>query len=218
MAVNTHCHFDHVGRNWQFADGWYWPAQPSTASAQQGQTHAQVGEYVADGCNCAPYPADFCPEEYAIPPYPHWQPLHDGQIFDLGGRTVRVQHAPGHSPDSIVLVDDDNKLLFTGDTYYPAPLYTQMHSDTGMNGDFWMFRATMHALAQRYAEYTLYNGHNEPRRPGTMLCAAAEAFDAVAQGKAPFAVGADGLRRYTWGDVQILTAPGGPPAQKPSEQ
>ena len=38
-------------------------------------------------------------------------------------------YPPGHSPDSIMLAEDDRKLLFTGDTFYPAALYVALASD-----------------------------------------------------------------------------------------
>lgn len=209
-AVNTHCHFDHVGRNWQFADGWYWPSRPSRASAQNGQGHAALAQYVAPGCNSRPYPADFVPEQYAIRPYPAWKELSEGQLFALGGRTLRVLHTPGHSPDSVMLADDERRLLFTGDTFYPAPLYTHMTSEEGMDANFAQFRATLHSLAQRYGGYTLYTSHNEPRRPGSVLQSAADAFDAAANGRAAYASDADGLRRYEWNGIAVVTGPGGP--------
>ena len=31
--------------------------------------------------------------------------------------------APGHTPDSIALLDRQDQLLFTGDTYYPGPIF-----------------------------------------------------------------------------------------------
>ncbi|MCP4155409.1 MAG: MBL fold metallo-hydrolase, partial [bacterium] len=48
-----------------------------------------------------------------------WAP--DSQT-DLGGRILTVIHAPGHSPDSIVLFDRKRNLLFTGDFIYPGGL------------------------------------------------------------------------------------------------
>ena len=45
-----------------------------------------------------------------------FEPLTDGQIFDLGDRTLEVLTTPGHTPGSIVLLDKKNKMLFLGDT------------------------------------------------------------------------------------------------------
>ncbi len=42
-------------------------------------------------------------------------PLEEGQIFNLGGRFIKVMETPGHTPGEICLLDIGNKLLFTGD-------------------------------------------------------------------------------------------------------
>ncbi|MDT3438172.1 MBL fold metallo-hydrolase [Pseudofrankia sp. BMG5.37] len=54
---------------------------------------------------------------------PAARPLADGEVIDLGGRTLRVLHSPGHSPDSLCLLDERDGLLFVGDTL--------------ITGDFW---------------------------------------------------------------------------------
>ena len=49
--------------------------------------------------------------------------LHDGDKIDLDGRVLEVLATPGHTPDSIMLLDRANGLLFTGDMYYPGPIF-----------------------------------------------------------------------------------------------
>lgn len=41
--------------------------------------------------------------------------LKDGDVIDLGNRTLRVIHTPGHSYGHIMLLDETNKMLFSGD-------------------------------------------------------------------------------------------------------
>src|SRR5213075_1287690 len=43
--------------------------------------------------------------------------------INLGGRTLEILSTPGHTPDAISLLDRNSGLLFTGDTYYPAPIW-----------------------------------------------------------------------------------------------
>ncbi len=40
----------------------------------------------------------------------------DGMRIDLGGRVLEVIHTPGHTDGSISLLDEDNRILFSGDT------------------------------------------------------------------------------------------------------
>ena len=37
-----------------------------------------------------------------------------------------MEHTPGHSPDSICLLDRTAGLLWTGDTFYPGPIYLHL--------------------------------------------------------------------------------------------
>jgi hypothetical protein len=41
--------------------------------------------------------------------------LHEGAVFDLGDRILRVYEVPGHSNGSDVLLDEENGILFSGD-------------------------------------------------------------------------------------------------------
>lgn len=49
---------------------------------------------------------------------PEILPLHDGQQFDLGGRTITVVHLPGHSPGSCCFIDSGTRIAFTSDSFY----------------------------------------------------------------------------------------------------
>ena len=49
--------------------------------------------------------------------------VHDTEQIDLGDRNLEVIFTPGHTPDSLCLLDRWNRLLFTVDTFYPGPIY-----------------------------------------------------------------------------------------------
>ncbi len=49
--------------------------------------------------------------------------LNNEETIELGGRILEIMATPGHTPDSICLLDRENGLLFTGDTYYPATIW-----------------------------------------------------------------------------------------------
>jgi hydroxyacylglutathione hydrolase len=46
-----------------------------------------------------------------------------GSTLDLGGRRLTSLHAPGHTPDGMVLLDRERNLLFAGDLLYPLGAY-----------------------------------------------------------------------------------------------
>lgn len=53
-----------------------------------------------------------------------FEPLHDGQLLDIGNVKVDVLHTPGHSPDSVCLLVTDKRrgdapwFVITGDTLF----------------------------------------------------------------------------------------------------
>jgi AraC-like DNA-binding protein len=57
--------------------------------------------------------------------------LAPGAILDLGEREVRVLYTPGHTEDSVSLLDIEAGMIFTGDFIYPGPLYAFL-SNSGM--------------------------------------------------------------------------------------
>jgi len=75
------------------------------------------------GAICGELPAGFDPKTYAVKPFHITNWIHDGSKIDLGGRILQVISTPGHTPDSISLWDAQNKLLFTGDMYYPGAIF-----------------------------------------------------------------------------------------------
>lgn len=52
------------------------------------------------------------------PPQRAIQPLKPGDTVQVGGVSFRILHTPGHSPDSITLVADDEQIAFTGDVLF----------------------------------------------------------------------------------------------------
>jgi glyoxylase-like metal-dependent hydrolase (beta-lactamase superfamily II) len=120
-VVNSHTHNDHVGDNWRFSDI-YGMDTAFTRESAKGSTADAQAEITPDAI-CGPLPAGFDAKTYATRPFhiTHW--LHGGEKIDLGGRVLEVIPTPGHTPDSISLWNAQNKLLFTGDMYYPGPIF-----------------------------------------------------------------------------------------------
>ena len=44
--------------------------------------------------------------------------LADGQVIEVGGTTLRVLATPGHSPGGVCLYDEDDGVVFSGDTLF----------------------------------------------------------------------------------------------------
>ncbi|MEA4911740.1 MAG: MBL fold metallo-hydrolase [Oscillospiraceae bacterium] len=205
FVVNTHCHFDHIGGNHQFDEGYILDAPSAHWRSEHGISHADSVKQLTGDSLWKPAPAGFSPDTYESKPFPNWSFVQHGHVFDLGGRSFRVVATPGHSPDSIMLADDANKILFTGDTVYPATLYAHLESDDGMYSELEVYRRTMHRVAAAYDGYTLLCSHNEPLRPGTLLNDVAAAFDAVAEGTIPCETDRYSLKKYQFDGFALVT-------------
>jgi glyoxylase-like metal-dependent hydrolase (beta-lactamase superfamily II) len=120
-VLNSHTHNDHVGDNWRFDDIYAMDTDFTRRNANGSRQDAQAE--IAPGEICGELPSGFSPRDYTTRPFhiSHW--LHDGDKIALGERTLKVIATPGHTPDSISLLDEKNGLLFTGDTFYPGPIF-----------------------------------------------------------------------------------------------
>jgi glyoxylase-like metal-dependent hydrolase (beta-lactamase superfamily II) len=137
---------------------------------------------------------------YATKPWKIAAYTHDADKFDLGGRTIEVIATPGHTPDAISLIDRANGLLFTGDTYYPAPIWL-FRPET----DFDAYAASIRRLAALAPQIKLVLGaHNIPVALPTVLPRLVAAFDAVRAGKVAASPDSPGKVLYKVDDISFL--------------
>lgn len=60
-----------------------------------------------------------------------WQPIMDNEKIDLGGRVLTAVHTPGHTNGSICFIDEQTKILFSGDTVNKSIILMRMpNNDT----------------------------------------------------------------------------------------
>lgn len=98
-VINTHGHLDHSGGNGEWASVMMLPGA------------------VADLVTCYR-----CPFDVSKLPHPDYEKklVRDGDVIDLGGRTVTVLDISAHSNGSLALLDRKNKMLFVGDEFESA--------------------------------------------------------------------------------------------------
>jgi glyoxylase-like metal-dependent hydrolase (beta-lactamase superfamily II) len=121
VVLNSHTHNDHVGGNWQFDFVYGMDTAFTRANAKGSRDDAQAE--LGPDMICGDLPKNFNSKTYATKPWKISAAVHDGFKINLGGRTVEIVATPGHTPDAICLLDRANGLLFTGDTYYPGPIW-----------------------------------------------------------------------------------------------
>jgi glyoxylase-like metal-dependent hydrolase (beta-lactamase superfamily II) len=125
-VLNSHTHFDHAGGNREFSDVRNLDDPYSLASAR-GEIPESLAAYARETLDedrvCGPLPAGVTSRDYAVPTWRIAAHVRDGERLDLGGRALEILRTPGHTPDSICLLERESGLLLTGDTYYSGEIY-----------------------------------------------------------------------------------------------
>ena len=178
VVLNSHTHDDHVGGNWQFNFILGMDTAFTRENAKGSTADAQAE--IAPGEICGDLPKRFDPKAYRTKPWHVSFFIHDGFKIKLGSRTVEVIATPGHTPDAIALIDRENGLLFTGDTYYPAPIWLYRPET-----DLVAYEKSIARLAALAPEVkTVLGAHNIPVAQPEVLPALVRAFADLQAGKA----------------------------------
>jgi glyoxylase-like metal-dependent hydrolase (beta-lactamase superfamily II) len=199
-VLNSHTHDDHVGDNWQFAVVYAMDTDFTRKNAQGSREDAQAE--IASDQICGALPKGFDSKSYATRPWKITSYVHDGDHIDLGGRTIEVLAAPGHTPDSVSLLDRANGLLFTGDTYYPATIWLYRPET-----DLTAYDASIRRLAALAPQIkTVLGEHNIPVASPSVLSHLVKAFEDVRAGKAAARPGDPGQVIYQVGEFSFRMA------------
>ncbi len=98
---------------------------------------------------------EYNPVVYAFSPFLEGatRALNDGDIIRAGDNNFKIFHTPGHSSDSVCLYNEDDRVLFAGDT----PVIVR-----GLNGSYENdFINALNKLCEKQIE-SIYFGHGDP--------------------------------------------------------
>ncbi len=178
-VLNSHSHFDHIGGNYQFEN----ILSPSTEFAVSNSTGIETDQVKMEASSealCHGLPDGVTRESHRIKPYTITSRITDGDIIDLGGRELEILQIPGHTDDSIALLDREAGLLWTGDSFYEGPIWL-FFPETDLRA----YKASLARIADLVPELTaLFPAHNTPRADPSMLLDTQNALELVFEGKA----------------------------------
>jgi len=198
IVLNSHTHDDHVGGNWQFETVFGMDTDFTRTNAKGSRQDAQ--DELGPGMICGKLPQGFDSKAYATRPWKISRLLHDHDKVDLGGRTLEVISTPGHTPDAISLLDRAHGLLFTGDTYYPAPIWL-FRPETSLDD----YVASVKHLAALAPQLRLVLGqHNVPFARPEVLVTLVTAIETVRAGKVRGEPQDDGKALYRSNGISFL--------------
>lgn len=168
IVVNTHGHCDHVYGNVFFEEAYLHeadlPLMKEHFSMPQGKE---------------------CLKRTGLTPCPT-KSIRQGDVIDLGGKRLEIYEVPGHTKGSIVLLDRDERILFTGDA---------------LNGHLWMqlkestsILTLMHSIESlqpiRGAFDRILTGHSQAPEDASLIdelyAGAQELLDGKTQGDSDY--------------------------------
>ncbi len=154
-VVITHGHPDHVCGAFQFADLHISSKDKNLLNAfYNRETRKQILENRFKDQT----PTNFSKEEWINAKPGSIFTVQEEDVFDLGGRKLKVLALPGHTQGSICLLDKENKLLFSGDSIQVAPLL--MYLDTSLSLSIY-FDSLIHIYSFKDDYSTILPSHGE---------------------------------------------------------
>jgi len=105
LIINTHCHYDHAGGDRDFV----------LAAGCEVAIHKLEAELLRKGDQVITLAGNF---GRRLEPLEIASELHGGDRVKLGELTLEVLHTPGHTQGSICMYGREQKILFSGDTFF----------------------------------------------------------------------------------------------------
>ena len=143
----THGHFDHI-----------LAAQPlAEETGAAVYIHAEDAEMLDD-----PEKSAYTPQVCLLNPPQNLARVHYEDTLEICGEELIVLHTPGHTKGSVCLHDEEDGILFTGDTLFRAGYgRTDLHG-----GSDRMIAASLMNLFRLPGDTEVYSGHGSPTTIG----------------------------------------------------
>jgi len=163
-VVASHMHYDHIGSHASFQQVAMIDL-PETRSATK------------DNWYSPPLAKSVWPLAHGFRVTEWWKP---GDVIDIGGRRIEVVHIPGHSTDSIALVERASGYAWVGDHLYAGTLVANLPGS-----DLATYLASTRKLLTDYPEIkTVFGAHEDGRMTRDSLVALESALTAILEHRA----------------------------------
>ena len=191
VAAATHVHWDHIGGHKYFREFYAREAERSWLDGEFPLPISLIRHMLTKDCDL---PDGYDAEQYELFQGVPSRWLADGDVIDLGGRSIKVIHTPGHSPGHMCFWDESYRFMYTGDLIYRGTLYANYPST-----DPKAYLASVQKLSL-YEPSRLFPGHHGSDIPTDVVGRIRDALQSL---------DADGLLhhgsgRFDYGDWSIL--------------
>jgi glyoxylase-like metal-dependent hydrolase (beta-lactamase superfamily II) len=187
LVIPSHLHFDHVGDLQEFDN-----VRLLDTPALRAQVH---GGYFVEP-----------PSQYLLRARKRYRVkgwIADGASIDLGGRVIQFLSTPGHTPDSVSLIDAGHDRLYTGDIVNRVVTLVDVPGSDVQA----MAASLQRLLALSPPDAPAYEAHSEqPLQPAELKLLAAGIAD-IAAGRAhskPMCLAGIPMQRFDVGEFPIV--------------
>ena len=116
-AVVLNNSYDHAGGWHSFAERACHPLDAPTLANFDVETEA-VSDYLNDSTLWSLPSEGYRIDDYSLKPAKPTRLVKDGDVFELGDRSLQVMHVPGRSPGGLAIWEETTGSLFTSDMLY----------------------------------------------------------------------------------------------------
>lgn len=177
-VINSHTHYDHIGGNYEFNNIVGLNTKYTLNWADNGWPHKLLASNVTPQAICLDYLPKLDTAAYIIKPYTISSFVNDGYEIDLGNKKLEVITLPGHTPDGLGLIDREAGTLWTGDTFYEAPIWL-FFDGTNLSD----YKSSVTKLAELAPDLNkVFVGHNLPQAKPNRIIDLKNAFVDVLNG------------------------------------
>ncbi len=183
-VVNTHGHVDHCGANFEYGQCFIHPAD--VALMYEHSNEEMRLDFAKSGAAFRTLPVEPVLDD-VIPSRPiKTFPIYDGDVLDLGGTRLEAIGVPGHTFGTIVLLDRDRRVVYSGDAcnvntllFLPGSTSIEEYKESLLH--FKSFQPDFDVM---------YGGHGMTAVPKTIIDEAIELCDEIMAGTDDQAEGA----------------------------